>query len=59
MGSTSEFNRRDLVKRAAALGIIAVPAMGTLSACATGGGGGDADNGTKNKGATSATDSTA
>ncbi|MFF4605081.1 N-acetylglucosamine/diacetylchitobiose ABC transporter substrate-binding protein [Streptomyces sp. NPDC001339] len=53
MGSTSEFNRRDLVKRAAALGITAVPAMGILSACATGGGGNE-DNGTKNKGATSA-----
>lgn len=42
MGSTSEFNRRDLVKRAAALGIVAVPAMSMLSACA--GGGGDDDN---------------
>ena len=39
MGSTSEFNRRDLVKRAAALGIVAVPAMGVLSACAGGGSG--------------------
>ncbi|WP_433858683.1 N-acetylglucosamine/diacetylchitobiose ABC transporter substrate-binding protein [Streptomyces kronopolitis] len=54
MGSTSSFNRRDLVKRAAALGIIAVPAMGTLSACATGGGGGNDGKGAKNKGATSA-----
>ncbi|WP_043266672.1 N-acetylglucosamine/diacetylchitobiose ABC transporter substrate-binding protein [Streptomyces sp. CT34] len=53
MGSTSEVNRRDLVKRAAALGILAVPAMGALSSCATGGGGGS-DDGTKNKGATSA-----
>lgn len=42
MGSTSAFNRRDLVKRAAALGIVAVPAMGMLSACA--GGGSDSDN---------------
>lgn len=41
MGSTSEFNRRDLVKRAAALGIIAVPSMGVLSACAGGGDSGD------------------
>ncbi|MET9296855.1 N-acetylglucosamine/diacetylchitobiose ABC transporter substrate-binding protein [Streptomyces sp. NPDC003077] len=43
MGSTSEFNRRDLIKRAAALGIVAVPAMSVLSACASGGddGGGD------------------
>ncbi|MFE5737005.1 MULTISPECIES: N-acetylglucosamine/diacetylchitobiose ABC transporter substrate-binding protein [Streptomyces] len=54
MGSTSEFNRRDLVKRAAALGIVAVPAMGVLSACATGGGGGESDNGAKSKGTTSA-----
>ncbi|GAA2670150.1 N-acetylglucosamine/diacetylchitobiose ABC transporter substrate-binding protein [Streptomyces lunalinharesii] len=53
MGSTSEVGRRDLVKRAAALGILAVPAMGALSSCATGGGGGSQD-GTKNKGATSA-----
>ncbi|GGU47262.1 carbohydrate ABC transporter, N-acetylglucosamine/diacetylchitobiose-binding protein [Streptomyces albospinus] len=53
MGSTSEVNRRDLVKRAAALGILAVPAMGALSSCATGGGGGS-DDGTRNKGATSA-----
>ncbi|MEU3712995.1 N-acetylglucosamine/diacetylchitobiose ABC transporter substrate-binding protein [Streptomyces catenulae] len=49
MGSTSEFNRRDLVKRAAALGIVALPAMSLLSACASsGGGGGDkAAKGTK------------
>ncbi|MFE6687258.1 N-acetylglucosamine/diacetylchitobiose ABC transporter substrate-binding protein [Streptomyces sp. NPDC057743] len=53
MGSTFEVNRRDLVKRAAALGILAVPAMGALSSCATGGGGAS-DQGTKNKGATSA-----
>ncbi|MCZ0970569.1 N-acetylglucosamine/diacetylchitobiose ABC transporter substrate-binding protein [Streptomyces noursei] len=53
MGSTSEVGRRDLVKRAAALGILAVPTMGALSSCATGGGGGTED-GTKNKGATSA-----
>lgn len=31
--------RRDLIKRAAALGIISVPTMGFLSACASGGGG--------------------
>ncbi|REK91524.1 carbohydrate ABC transporter, N-acetylglucosamine/diacetylchitobiose-binding protein [Streptomyces inhibens] len=41
MGSTSEFNRRDLVKRAAALGIVAVPAMSMLSACASGGSDGE------------------
>ncbi|MBC2876664.1 MULTISPECIES: N-acetylglucosamine/diacetylchitobiose ABC transporter substrate-binding protein [Streptomyces] len=37
MGSTSEFSRRDLIKRAAALGLVAVPAMSALSACASGG----------------------
>ncbi|GLF97770.1 N-acetylglucosamine/diacetylchitobiose ABC transporter substrate-binding protein [Streptomyces yaizuensis] len=44
MGSTSAhghegLGRRNLVKRSAALGLIAVPTMGFLSACATGGGG--------------------
>ncbi|MFF0199995.1 N-acetylglucosamine/diacetylchitobiose ABC transporter substrate-binding protein [Streptomyces sp. NPDC005017] len=49
MGSTSAENngaensdagvgRRDLIKRSAALGLIAVPSMGVLSACASGGG---------------------
>ncbi|MFJ4918532.1 N-acetylglucosamine/diacetylchitobiose ABC transporter substrate-binding protein [Streptomyces sp. NPDC088725] len=46
MGSTSAHHseglgRRDLIKRSAALGLIAVPTMSFLSACATGGGGGD------------------
>ncbi|WP_128431027.1 N-acetylglucosamine/diacetylchitobiose ABC transporter substrate-binding protein [Streptomyces cyaneus] len=51
MGSTSAENpekngsaavgRRDLIKRSAALGLIAVPTMSFLSACATGGGGGE------------------
>ncbi|MEV3858639.1 N-acetylglucosamine/diacetylchitobiose ABC transporter substrate-binding protein [Streptomyces sp. NPDC050095] len=54
MGSTSDLNntgegantgegtnRRDLIKRSAALGLIAVPSMGFLSACATGGGSDD------------------
>lgn len=45
MGSTSAENngmgvgRRDLIKRSAALGLVSVPAMGFLSACASGGGG--------------------
>jgi N-acetylglucosamine transport system substrate-binding protein len=34
----SEMNRRDLVKRSAALGLAAVPATGLLSACASSGG---------------------
>ncbi|WEV24860.1 N-acetylglucosamine/diacetylchitobiose ABC transporter substrate-binding protein [Streptomyces sp. 71268] len=38
MGFTSEFGRRDLVKRTAAIGLISVPTMTALSACATGGG---------------------
>jgi N-acetylglucosamine transport system substrate-binding protein len=41
MGSTIEPNRlgrRDLIKRAMALGIVAVPATGLLSACAASGG---------------------
>ncbi|MEV6395043.1 N-acetylglucosamine/diacetylchitobiose ABC transporter substrate-binding protein [Streptomyces sp. NPDC051907] len=46
MGSTSARNdeglgRRDLIKRSAALGLIAVPTMSFLSACASSGGGKD------------------
>ncbi|MCF6522736.1 N-acetylglucosamine/diacetylchitobiose ABC transporter substrate-binding protein [Streptomyces sp. JJ36] len=37
MGPTSDVNRRDVIKRAAALGLIAVPSMSALSACASGG----------------------
>lgn len=37
MGSTN-VNRRDLIKRAAAIGLIAVPGVAALSACASGGG---------------------
>lgn len=37
MGSTS-VNRRDVMKRATAVGLLAVPAVGALSSCATGGG---------------------
>ncbi|MCT2590831.1 N-acetylglucosamine/diacetylchitobiose ABC transporter substrate-binding protein [Streptomyces sp. N2-109] len=36
MGSTSDVNRRDVIKRAAALGLVAVPGMTALSACASG-----------------------
>ncbi|CQR61167.1 N-acetylglucosamine/diacetylchitobiose ABC transporter substrate-binding protein [Streptomyces leeuwenhoekii] len=53
MGSTSAENhgtdgtaavgRRDLIKRSAALGLISVPAMSFLSACASGGGGDDGE----------------
>ncbi|MFH9662167.1 N-acetylglucosamine/diacetylchitobiose ABC transporter substrate-binding protein [Streptomyces sp. NPDC017248] len=62
MGSTSDGNhraghpeatgvgRRALIKRSAALGLAAVPAMSFLSACASGGGDGDAGEGdTKGK----------
>ncbi|MGP4000315.1 N-acetylglucosamine/diacetylchitobiose ABC transporter substrate-binding protein [Streptomyces sp. 8N706] len=41
MGSTSDYGRRDLIRRAAALGLIAVPSMGALSACASGDSGSD------------------
>ena len=37
MGSTN-VNRRDLIKRSAAVGLVAAPGMGLLSACASGGG---------------------
>jgi N-acetylglucosamine transport system substrate-binding protein len=50
MGSTIEpnrLNRRDLIKRATALGIAAVPASGLLSACAASGGGGKQETGKK------------
>lgn len=40
MGSPSNVNRRDLIKRSAALGVLAVPAVGALSSCASSGGGG-------------------
>ena len=40
MGSTPDVNRRDLIKRSAALGVLSVPALGALSACASSGGGG-------------------
>ncbi|AKH85405.1 ABC transporter substrate-binding protein [Streptomyces sp. CNQ-509] len=47
MGSTSEVGRRDLVKQAMALGLISVPTIGALTACASGG---DDDNGGGAKG---------
>lgn len=55
MGSTSNHGaegvgRRDLIKRSAALGLVAAPGVGLLSACASGGGGGNSDEGnTKGK----------
>ena len=36
-GSPSELDRRTLLRRAAAVGLLATPAAGLLSACATGG----------------------
>ena len=47
----TEVNRRDLIKRSAAAGALALPAMGALSACATGG---DSDNDKVEKGEKSA-----
>jgi N-acetylglucosamine transport system substrate-binding protein len=46
MGSTSAQNngglgRRDVIKRSAALGLVGIPAVSFLSACASGGGNGD------------------
>ncbi|MES5818519.1 N-acetylglucosamine/diacetylchitobiose ABC transporter substrate-binding protein [Streptomyces sp. RG80] len=55
MGSTSAENsegsvgRRDLIKRSAALGLITVPTMSFLSACASGGGDDSSDNDTEGK----------
>ncbi|MBA2947652.1 N-acetylglucosamine/diacetylchitobiose ABC transporter substrate-binding protein [Streptomyces himalayensis] len=55
MGSTSAPNngegvgRRDLIKRSAAVGLIAVPTMSFLSACASGGDGGSDDQVDKGK----------
>ncbi|MET8676888.1 N-acetylglucosamine/diacetylchitobiose ABC transporter substrate-binding protein [Streptomyces sp. NPDC004647] len=43
MGPTSGHGRRDLIKRAAAIGLIAVPSMSALSACAS------SDSGSDNK----------
>ncbi|KUL72941.1 N-acetylglucosamine/diacetylchitobiose ABC transporter substrate-binding protein [Streptomyces sp. NPDC001651] len=49
-GSTAGVGRRDLIKRSAALGLISVPTMSFLSACASGGGD---DNGNDSEGETS------
>ncbi|MCP9205714.1 N-acetylglucosamine/diacetylchitobiose ABC transporter substrate-binding protein [Streptomyces sp. HD1123-B1] len=51
MGSTSDVGRRDLVKRSAALGLIAVPSVSVLTACASGG---DDDSNKVDKGKKSA-----
>ncbi|MGO4747946.1 N-acetylglucosamine/diacetylchitobiose ABC transporter substrate-binding protein [Streptomyces sp. 2MCAF27] len=37
MGSTPDFGRRGLIKRSAALGLVAVPSISMLTACASGG----------------------
>jgi N-acetylglucosamine transport system substrate-binding protein len=47
----SEINRRDLVKRSAVLGLVALPSAGLLSACASSGG--DSNSTKPTKGATS------
>ncbi|MFG2129807.1 N-acetylglucosamine/diacetylchitobiose ABC transporter substrate-binding protein [Streptomyces sp. NPDC048751] len=57
MGSTSAehhgsegVGRRDLIKRSAALGLVTIPTMGFLAACASGGGGDESnDNTSKGK----------
>ncbi|WAZ24726.1 N-acetylglucosamine/diacetylchitobiose ABC transporter substrate-binding protein [Streptomyces cinnabarinus] len=56
MGSSSDPNstevgtgRRDLIKRSAALGLISVPTMSFLSACASGGGDDSSDGETEGK----------
>lgn len=50
MGSTFDVHRRDLIKRAAAAGLIAVPAVGALTSCASGGGeSNQVDKGEKSK----------
>ncbi|MGQ4490475.1 N-acetylglucosamine/diacetylchitobiose ABC transporter substrate-binding protein [Streptomyces sp. 372A] len=60
MGSTSahgdeNLGRRAVIKRSAALGLIAVPTMGFLTSCATGGGGGNEKETKAPTGKTSAT----
>lgn len=51
----SEMNRRDLVKRSAALSLVAIPSAGLLSACASSGGDDDtATKPTKSAGTTAA-----
>ncbi|MGW3287752.1 N-acetylglucosamine/diacetylchitobiose ABC transporter substrate-binding protein [Streptomyces sp. NPDC001002] len=67
MGSTSAENsgsehndaagvgRRDLIRRSAALGLIAVPTMSFLSACASGGGDDDSGDNNDSQGKTSKT----
>jgi N-acetylglucosamine transport system substrate-binding protein len=49
---SSDVNRRDLIKRAAAVGLLAAPATGLLSACASSGGSGDNSSATGKKTAT-------
>ncbi|MFE5190753.1 N-acetylglucosamine/diacetylchitobiose ABC transporter substrate-binding protein [Streptomyces sp. NPDC056628] len=49
-GTTAGVGRRDLIKRSAALGLISVPTMSFLSACASGGGD---DSGNDSEGETS------
>lgn len=45
MTSSSHVNRRTVIKRSAAVGVFALPAVGALSACASGGGGDDGGGG--------------
>jgi N-acetylglucosamine transport system substrate-binding protein len=45
----SDLNRRDVLKRTAAVGLLAGPAAGLQGACASGGGSGSSGTGTKSK----------
>jgi N-acetylglucosamine transport system substrate-binding protein len=45
----SDLNRRDVLKRSAAVGLLAGPAAGLLGACASGGGNSSSGSGTKSK----------
>lgn len=54
MTSRPYLNRRTLLRRSAAAGLFTLPALGALSACASGGGSGGSDNESAERGETSA-----
>ncbi|MCC9310680.1 N-acetylglucosamine/diacetylchitobiose ABC transporter substrate-binding protein [Kitasatospora sp. RB6PN24] len=55
MGSATEYNRRDIFKRAAAVTVLAAGSSSLLAACAAGGGGGSGTKGAAPSGSGSAT----